>query len=112
VLTTSCSDLPLVTSKEPITSTGEPTTGSSDSLRARRVQPHIGLMHLDLTGEETTALIQELHEIVESNRYPFSSRIRTRRGILAKLRPEPGGEPLPPPKAYAPPSKGRYRRRG
>jgi hypothetical protein len=32
---------------------------------------------------------QELHEIVENDRYPFSPRIRTLRGILAKLRPEP-----------------------
>jgi hypothetical protein len=69
-------------------------------------------MHLDLTDEETAALTKELHEIVESDRYPFSHRIRTLRGILAKLRPEPVREPLPPPKVYAPPSRGRYRRRG
>jgi hypothetical protein len=36
-------------------------------------------MHLDLTDEETAALVQELHDIVESDRYPFSPRIRTRR---------------------------------
>jgi hypothetical protein len=69
-------------------------------------------MHLDLTDEETAALIQELHDIVENDRYPFSHRIRTLRGILAKLRPEPVREPLPPLKVYAPPTKGRYRRRG
>ena len=69
-------------------------------------------MHLDLTDEETAALTQELHEIVENDRYPFSHRIRTLRGILAKLRPEPIREPLPPLKVYAPPSKGRYKRRG
>ena len=57
-------------------------------------------------------LTRELHEIVEHDRYPFSPRIRTLKGILAKLRPEPAREPLPPPKVYAPPSKGRYRRRG
>jgi hypothetical protein len=50
-------------------------------------------MHLDLTDEETAALTQELHEIVETDRYPFSHRIRTLRGILAKLRPEPAREP-------------------
>jgi hypothetical protein len=60
-------------------------------------------MHLDLTDEETAALTQELHDIVENDRYPFSYRIRTLRGILAKLRPEPVREPLPPPKVYAPP---------
>jgi hypothetical protein len=31
---------------------------------------------------------------------------------LAKLLPEPVRKPLPPLKVYAPPSKGRYRRRG
>jgi hypothetical protein len=69
-------------------------------------------MNLGLTDEETAALTQELHEIVENDRYPFSPRIRTLSGILAKLRPEPVREPLPPLKVYEPPSKGRYRRRG
>jgi hypothetical protein len=69
-------------------------------------------MNLDLTAEETAALTQELHEIVENARCPSSPRIRTLRGILAKLRPEPVREPLPLPKVYAPPSKGRYKRRG
>jgi hypothetical protein len=68
-------------------------------------------MNLDLTDEETAALIEELHDIVESDRYPFSHRIRTLRAILAKLRPEPVRKPLPPLKVYAPPSKGKYRRR-
>ncbi len=53
-------------------------------------------MHLDLTNEETAALTQELHDIIESNRYPLSPRIRTLRGILGKLRPEPVRQPLPP----------------
>jgi hypothetical protein len=56
----------------------------------------IGATHLDLTDEETPALIRELHDIVESDRYPFSPRIRTPRVILAKLRPETASEPLPP----------------
>jgi hypothetical protein len=61
-------------------------------------------MNLDLTDEETAALTQELHNIVENDRYPFSQRIRTLRGILANLRPEPMRKPLPPPpKVYAPP---------
>jgi hypothetical protein len=67
-------------------------------------------MHLDLTDEETAALTQELHDI-ENDRYPFSPRIRTLRGILAKLRPEPVREPLPPPKVYAPPRAAAVRRR-
>jgi hypothetical protein len=68
------------------------------------------IMHFDLTDEETAALLRELDEIVENDRYPFSPRIRTLRAILAKLRPEPVRKPLPQ-KVYAPPSKGRYRRR-
>jgi hypothetical protein len=68
-------------------------------------------MHLDLTDDEAAALTQELHDIVENDRFPFSPRIRTLRDILAKLRPEPVRKPLPPLKVYAPPSKGRYLRR-
>jgi hypothetical protein len=65
--------------------------------------------HLDLTGEETAALALELRDIVESDRYPFSPR--TLRAILAKLKPEPAREPLPPPKVYAPPRATVARRR-
>jgi hypothetical protein len=68
-------------------------------------------MNLDLTDEEATALIRELHDIVENDRYPFSPRIRMLRAILAKLRPEPTREPLPPLKAYAPPRAAAARRR-
>jgi hypothetical protein len=67
---------------------------------------------LDLTDDEAAALTVELHDIVENDRYPFSPRINTLRAILAKLRPEPVRKPLPPLKVYAPPSKGRYKRRG
>jgi hypothetical protein len=70
------------------------------------------MQHLDLTDDEAAALTQELHDIVENDRYPFSPRIRTLRGILAKLRPEPVRKPLPPLKVYASPSRGRYKRRG
>jgi hypothetical protein len=65
-------------------------------------------MNLELSDEETATLTQELHDIVENDRYPYSPRIRTLRGILAKLRPEPVRKPLPPPKVYAPPSRGRF----
>jgi hypothetical protein len=61
--------------------------------------------------DEAAALIKELHDIVENDRYPFSPRVQTLRAILAKLRPELVRKPLPPLKVYAPPSKGRYRRR-
>jgi hypothetical protein len=58
-------------------------------------------MHLDLSDEETAALTQELHDIVESDPYPLSPRIRMLRGILAKLRPEPVRKPLPLPLSVA-----------
>jgi hypothetical protein len=71
-------------------------------------------MHLDLSEDEETVLTQELHAIVENARYPFSRRISTLRAILAKLRPEPVRDPLPPPKMYTPPRtiSARRRRRG
>ena len=51
-------------------------------------------MHLDLSDEEADALAQELHDIVERDRYPLSPRIPTLRAILGKLRPEPARKPL------------------
>jgi hypothetical protein len=76
-------------------------------------RPHIEAMqHLDLTDDEAAALTQELHDIVENDRYPFSPRIQNLRAVLNKLRPEPVRQPLPPLKVYAPPSKSRYKRRG
>ena len=68
-------------------------------------------MNLDYPTKKATALAQELHDIIENDRYPFSPRIRTLRGILAKLRPEPARKPLPPPKVYAPPLAVAARRR-
>jgi hypothetical protein len=55
-------------------------------------------MNFELSDEETAALTKELHNIVENDRYPFSPRIQTLKGILAKLRQEPVREPLPPPR--------------
>jgi hypothetical protein len=60
-------------------------------------------MKLDLSDEETAALAKELADLINRDRYQFSERIRTLRGILNKIRPEPEPEPLPPPKLYAPP---------
>ena len=56
----------------------------------------------DLTDEETAALARLLHNAIDCDRYPLSSRVQLLRGILAKIRPEPAREPLPPPKVYAP----------
>jgi hypothetical protein len=69
-------------------------------------------MNLELTDEQTNALIRELSQIIDNDRYPFSPRIRTLKEIRAKIRPEPAREPLPPLPRYEPPSKGRYKRRG
>jgi hypothetical protein len=46
-------------------------------------------MHLELSDDEVVALIRELADIVENDRYPLSHRIRTLKAILGKLRPEP-----------------------
>jgi len=70
-------------------------------------------MDLKLTDEEAAALIRELNNIVWTDRYFLSPRIKTLEGILRKLRPEPPrSEPPAPQRHYEPPSKGRYRRRG
>jgi hypothetical protein len=74
--------------------------------------PHLREMMLDLTEEENDALAKQLSRTIDDDRYPLSPRIQTLKTILAKLRPEPAREPLPPRKVYAPPSKGGYRRRG
>ncbi len=68
-------------------------------------------MHLELTDEQTEALIRELSLIIEYDRYRLSPHIRALKEILGMLRPEPEREPLPPRRQYEPPSKGRYGRR-
>jgi hypothetical protein len=60
-------------------------------------------MHLDPSDEETAAPTRELADITANDRYPFSECVRTLRAILAKLKPEPEREPLPPLEVYAPP---------
>jgi hypothetical protein len=56
-------------------------------------------MQLELTDEEAAALLNLLTETIESDRYPFSQRVRTLRGILAKFGPM---APAPPPPARRP----------
>ena len=84
-------------------------------------------MILDLSDEETRALLNLLVEAIENDRYPMSPRIRLFREILSKfgelggLSPElaarlrrytsPPPAPRPPPKVYEPPSRGKYQRR-
>ena len=67
-------------------------------------------MNLDLSDEESAALLAELDRIIDGDRYPFSPRIRTLTAIRDKLRPPPVREPSPPLRHYAPPPAGRRRR--
>jgi hypothetical protein len=67
-------------------------------------------MNLELNDLQTEALMRELSNIVQNDRYPFSPRIVALKEILAMMRPEPEREPLPPRRHYEPPSKGRYSR--
>ena len=73
-------------------------------------------MNLDLTDEETAALLRQLDALIDGDRYFMSQRIKTLKAIRAKIRPEPVHEPLPPPpKQYErherPRATGRQRRR-
>jgi hypothetical protein len=54
-------------------------------------------MNVELTDEETAALLRELDGLIDSDRYFISPRIKTLKAIRAKIRPEPVREPLPPP---------------
>jgi hypothetical protein len=70
-------------------------------------------MNLDLTDEEIAALARLLTKTIDDDRFPLSARILTLKAILAKIRPQPVREPLPPPKVYAPPrATARRRHRG
>jgi hypothetical protein len=69
-------------------------------------------MTLDLTEDETAALVTLLKRSVADDRYPFSPRVQTLQRILDRLEPPPARPAAsPPPRIYAPPSRGRYRRR-
>jgi hypothetical protein len=72
-------------------------------------------MNLELTDDETAALLRELDGLINGDRYFLSPRIKTLRAIRAKIRPEPVRQPLPPPpKRYEPPrtTAAQRRRRG
>ena len=66
---------------------------------------------LDLTDEQTDALARLLSRTTDNDRYPLSPRVQTLKGILAKIRPEPAREPMPPRKVYAPPRATTTKRR-
>ena len=56
---------------------------------------------------KTEALAKLLRRTIDDDRYPLSPRIQTLKAVLAKIRPEPLREPLPPVKVYAPPRANR-----
>jgi hypothetical protein len=83
-----------VAAREPVT---DPSYRATFGCRSQAITPHIrGYAAPSITGND---------------RYPFPASIQTLRAILAKLRPEPIREPLPPPKVYAPPRATAGRRR-
>jgi hypothetical protein len=73
---------------------------------------YVWAMNLELTDEQSEALIRLLSRTIDDDRYPLSPRIVLLKEILAQLRPEPErAAPLPPLRNYEPPSMGRYKRR-
>jgi hypothetical protein len=68
-------------------------------------------MTLDLRDEEIAALARLLSKAIDDDRYLLSPRIQALKAILAKIRPEPVREPLPPLKHYEPPRATAARRR-
>jgi hypothetical protein len=68
-------------------------------------------MILDLTDEESDALARLLRRTIDDDRYPLSPRIQLFQAILAKIRPEPVREPLPPRKHCEPPRPTTARKR-
>jgi hypothetical protein len=67
-------------------------------------------MNIDLTDEETAALLRELDGIIANDRYFLSPRVQTLKAIRNKIRPEPPLKALPPLKHCEPPRVGRRRR--
>ena len=59
-------------------------------------------MELKLTDEQAAALVRELNNIVQNDRYPLSPRIVTLKEILGLLRPEPERAAVvePPPRIW------------
>jgi hypothetical protein len=68
-------------------------------------------MTLDLTDDETVALVQLLRRTIDEDRYPRSPRLTPLKVILAKLDPPlpRPGDPLPPLPAGAAPKHRRRR---
>jgi hypothetical protein len=69
-------------------------------------------MHLDVSSDQTAALMRLLRKAIDDDRCSLSPRIRLLKGILDKVEPPPEREIPPPLKVYAPPrAKPKQRRR-
>jgi hypothetical protein len=68
-------------------------------------------MIIDLTNDETEALVRLLRRTIDDDHYPLSPRIQMLQAILSKIRPEPMREPPPPQRHHEPPRVGARRRR-
>ena len=67
---------------------------------------------LALTADEHDALVDLLRQTIAADHYPLSHRIKTLKGILAKVEPLAARpEPLPRPKAPGEPSLAQRRKR-
>ena len=70
------------------------------------------MTNLELTDDQTEALVQGLRKLIDDDRYPLSPRLAALREIPAgTLKPEPERQRPVPPRHYEPPSKGRFSRR-
>jgi len=70
-------------------------TAATAFRRSSSSKSHLRVMNLDLTDEETTAVLRELDGIIDGDGYFLSERIKTLKAIRAKIRPEAVREPLP-----------------
>jgi hypothetical protein len=60
-------------------------------------------MALDLTDDETAALVRLPKRAIDNDRYPLAPRLDPLKAILAELKPPKPQEPRPPPRIYEPP---------
>jgi hypothetical protein len=81
------------------------------SLPIRGLGHYIRRMELQLSEEQADLLARELRTLIDGDRYFLSPRVRSLQAILDKIRPSRPREPLPPPRQYEPPRRGRYAKR-
>ena len=68
-------------------------------------------MKLQLSDEQTELLARELRELIDSDRFFLSRRVRTLQAILNLIRPQPVRPTVTPVKTYQPPRGGKYAKR-